>query len=458
MPLLVSVSGIRGVVGNGLTPELVLRVAQAYGSWLGGGKVILGRDSRVTGEMLRGAVISGLMAVGCDVVDLGICPTPTTEIATERHGDGGIIITASHNPIEWNALKLLAPDGLFLDEEQGAEVMRRMDAGDFRYAKWDGVGKLSHFAGAVKEHVAEILNLRFLDVRGIRRRRFRVVADCVHGAGGVILPYLLDRLGCEAKILHEEANGLFPRKPEPLPEHLGELGEAVRAFGADFGLAVDPDVDRLALVDESGRPLGEEYTLALATDFVLSKRPGPVVVNASTTRAIDDLAARYGATVVRTKVGEIHVAKKAREVGATIAGEGNGGVILPDVHLGRDAPVGLALILQGLLEKGEPISRWHSSLPQYAMVKDRIEVGSVPAPEIVERYKEKLGPADVDLTDGVKLLLEDAWVQVRPSNTEPIVRVMAEAPTPERARRLADEHLAILRDLLSQIPKGSTQG
>ena len=448
MPLLVSVSGIRGVVGDGLTPELVLRVAQAYGSWLGGGKVVLGRDSRVTGEMLRGAVISGLMAVGCDVVDLGICPTPTTEIATERHGDGGIIITASHNPIEWNALKLLAPDGLFLDEDQGREVMRRMESGDFRFARWDGIGKLSHYTGAVKEHVAEILNLPFLNVREIRRRRFRVVADCVNGAGGVILPYLLERLGCEYEILHEEANGLFPRKPEPLPEHLGELGEAVKAFGADFGLAVDPDVDRLALVDENGRPLGEEYTLALAADFVLSKRPGPVVVNASTTRAIDDLAARYGASVIRTKVGEIHVAKKAREVNATIAGEGNGGVILPDVHLGRDAPVGLALVLQGLLEKNEPISAWYAGLPQYFMVKDRIEVGTVSAAEIVERYRESLSGASVDLTDGVKVLLGNAWVQVRPSNTEPIIRVMAEAPTPEEARRLADEHLAILRNLL----------
>lgn len=448
MPLLISVSGIRGIVGDGLTPEIVLRAAQAYGSWLGGGKVVVGRDSRVTGEMVRAAVVAGLTAVGCDVVDLGICPTPTTQLATEQHGDGGLVITASHNPVEWNALKLLAPDGLFLDEEQGGKVVERMEKGDFAFARWDRVGTIRHYAGAVDEHIRRILGLRFVNVSAIRRRRFRVVADCVHGAGGVIIPQLLDRLGCEYEILYEEPTGRFPRPPEPLPERLGELCETVVKVGADLGLAVDPDVDRLALVSEEGQPLGEEYTLALVADLILPKRPGTVVVNASTTRAIDEIAIRYKSRVVRTKVGEIHVAKKARQVRATLAGEGNGGVILPDAHFGRDAPVGIALILQGLVEKNITLSTWFRSLPQFQMVKMRLELEGGDPKQVMEKYRQAVSNLPVDLTDGVKVEVGDGWVQVRLSNTEPIIRILAEAPSLERARELAEEHLRLLRSLL----------
>jgi phosphomannomutase len=447
MPLLISVSGIRGVVGNGLTAEVVLRAAQAYGTWLGGGKVIVGRDSRVTGEMVRAAVVAGLTAVGCDVVDVGICPTPTVQLATERQGQGGIVITASHNPIEWNALKLLAPDGLFLDEKQGQEVVSRMEKGDFRFAPWDKVGSIQHYAGAVEDHIRRILSLRFVNVAAIRKRRFRIVADCVHGAGGVIIPRLLDRLGCEYEILHEEPNGRFPRPPEPLPENLTELCDAVVKSDADLGFAVDPDVDRLALVAADGTPLGEEYTLALVADLVLSHRPGTVVVNASTSRVMEAVARRYKSRVVRTKVGEIHVAKKARQVKATLAGEGNGGVILPDAHFGRDAPVGIALVLQGLVEREMSLHDWFRSLPQFCMVKRRLELADVSPAVLLGKYQEAMSGQRLDLTDGVTVLWEDSWVQVRASNTEPIVRVLAEAPARERAEELAEEHIRLLRTL-----------
>ncbi len=440
--LMISVSGVRGIVGEGLTPEVALKFAQAYGSEYGPGKVVVGRDSRVTGEMVKYAVWSGLQAVGCNVVDIGIAPTPTTELETAKNDHaGGIIITASHNPKEWNALKLLAPDGLFLTAEQGESVLKRINDENFNYCPWDKTGKILHSTTSVREHINAILALDVIDPQRIKDKKFRVVADCVNGAGGVILPQLFEALGCDVVFLNREANGLFPRSPEPVPENLGQLAAAVKKHNADIGIAVDPDVDRLALVSEKGVPLGEEYTLALATYFVLSKTPGDVVVNASTTRAIDDIAAMFDSSVHRTKVGEIHVAAKAREIAAVMAGEGNGGVIYPQLHLGRDAPVGIAMVLQLLAEQGRTISEIYSDMPQYTMVKDKVTLPfDADAKSTVAKLMASHSTENIDTIDGVKILYEKSWVHIRASNTEPIIRVIAEAPTREEAQSLVSQY------------------
>lgn len=435
--LMISVSGVRGIVGDGLTPEVALHFAQAYGALFGPGRIVVGRDSRVTGDLIKYAVWAGLLSAGCDVVDVGLTTTPTTAMTTERpENSGGIIITASHNPREWNALKLLAPDGLFLSAEAGAKVLELVRNQHFTFAPWNEVGKVISHPTAAEEHLHAIETLALLDIAKIRKRRFKIVADPCHGAGGTILPQLFSRLGCDATFLNLEPHGLFPRSPEPVASNLGDLCAAVVAHGADLGVAVDPDVDRLALVSEKGVPLGEEYTLALVVDFILSRTPGDVVVNASTSLVNDEIAARYGCAIHRTPVGEIHVATHARAIDAVIAGEGNGGVIYPALHLGRDAVVGIALVLQSLAEKEMPLSQIRDSLPQYAMVKDKISLPfAANAKSLVERLAHQHAGENVDLTDGLKFIYDHAWVQIRASNTEPIVRVIAEARSEEEARQ-----------------------
>ncbi len=438
--LMISVSGVRGIIGDGLTPEVALHFAQAYGTQFGPGRIVVGRDSRVTGELVKFAVWAGLLSAGCDVVDIGMATTPTTAMATERaENAGGIIITASHNPREWNALKLLAHDGLFLSPEAGGEVLERVREQDFRFAAWDQVGRVIPHPTAAEEHLDAVAGLALIDVDLIRKRGFRIVADPCNGAGGTILPQLFDRLGCETFFLNLEPHGRFPRSPEPLAANLGELCAAVVAHGADLGIAVDPDVDRLALVSNLGVPLGEEYTLGLATDFVLGHTPGEVVVNASTSLVIDDIAARHGSRVHRTPVGEIHVASRARTIGAVIAGEGNGGVIYPALHLGRDAIAGIALILQSLAEQQKSLAELHASLPQYVMIKDKITLPfEADAKAMVARLIQKHAGDRVDLTDGLKCIYDHAWVHIRASNTEPIIRVIAEARSEKEARRRVD--------------------
>ncbi len=447
--LMISVSGVRGIVGDGLTPDVVLAFAQAYGSECGPGKVVVGRDSRVTGEMVKYAVWAGLMSVGCDVVDVGICPTPTTELVTEHPEHvGGIIITASHNPKEWNALKLLARDGLFLTAEAGEKILKRVNESDFNFASWDKVGKVFPYNTAINEHITKILALKLIDAKKIGCKKFKVVADCCNGAGGTILPHLFEALGCEAVFLNLEPNGLFPRSPEPIPENLGELCLAVKEHGADLGIAVDPDVDRLALVSDEGQPLGEEFTLACVTRFVLSKTPGDVVVNASTTRVIDDLAQAAGVKAHRTKVGEINVAVKALEINAVIAGEGNGGVMYPEIHVGRDAPVGIALALQYLAESGLKISELARQFPHYTIIKDKIKLPfDADAKAVVEELKGSHAGDNLDLIDGVKVLYDRSWAHIRASNTEPIIRVIAEAPTREQTVALVEQFKQEVKDL-----------
>lgn len=444
--LMISISGVRGVIGEGLTPEVVLSFAQAFGAYCKGGRVVLGRDSRVSGPLLYHAVTAGLMSVGCEVIDLGIAPTPTAKIATHNlHAAGGLVITASHNPVMWNGLKLLAGDGLFLDEEQGREVLAIRDAGNATLRKWGQLGKTSPYDKAIDDHLTAIYSLRFIDVEKIRQRRFRVVADCVNGAGGAILAKLLEHFGCDFILLNAEPTGHFPHNPEPLPENLGDLCAAVKNHHAHLGLALDPDADRLALVSEKGVPLGEEYTLALATEFLLSKRKGKVVVNLSTSMVIDDIAKKFGCLVERTKVGEIHVAKQIRKIGAVIGGEGNGGVILPDVHLGRDAMVGVALILQQLVEFDGSLSELSATLPQYVLCRRKVELKNGLDPkQVLRKIAEKYQREKLDTRDGIKILREKSWVQVRASNTEPILRIMAEATTTAVAEKYCDELAAII--------------
>jgi len=438
--LMVSVSGVRGIVGVGLTPEVVMGFAQAFGAYIHSGKVVVGRDSRVTGEMLRNAVCAGLMAVGCDIIDIGVCPTPTTQLAVENlEAEGGIMITASHNPIMWNGLKLIGADGLFLDVEQGEAVLKITQSRKYDFANWDKIGVAVSYSKAVEDHIKAILDLPFIHVEEIRKRQFKVVLDCVCGAGANLVPALLHELGCQTIPMNCEPTGLFPGNPEPLPENLADLCARVKQEHADLGVAVDPDSDRLALVSEKGEPLGEEKTLAIAVKHVLSKKRGHIVINASTSLITEEIAHAHGAKVFRTKVGEIHVAKKMREIGAVIGGEGNGGVILPEVHLGRDAPVGIALVLQQLVEFGGPLSALSDSLPHYVITKSKLELKKLEPKAALDKIRDLYKNETLDFTDGIKIVRPNSWVHIRPSNTEPIIRVIAEAPTAQESERLCSE-------------------
>ncbi len=440
--LMVSVSGVRGRVGEALTPEIIAKFAAGFGAWArrnaGGNRarIVVGRDSRVSGPMFQQVVHSALQSVGCDVIDVGMVPTPTIQLAVEHHhAAGGLAITASHNPIEWNALKFIGPSGLFLDGSQSAE-MRSVVDGTIPRAQWDELGVVSVDAGASERHIEMVLSLPLIDRAGIAARGFHVALDCVRGAGGAFMPQLLERLGCRVTAINLETDGRFPRPPEPVAENLGELEELVRSSGADVGFAVDPDVDRLALVSNEGKAIGEDYTLALAAKVVLGKREGNIVTNLSTSRIVDDIAAERGRQVVRAPVGEVNVATRMRDEGAPVGGEGNGGVILAEMHLGRDAPLGAALILQLLLDEGKQLSEVVASYPRYFIVKDKLDRPSAPLDTVYASLRDTFPDAEIDTQDGLRLTWPDRWVHVRPSGTEPIVRVIAEAPSRAAAEDL----------------------
>lgn len=448
--LMISVSGMRGIVGKDLTPELVARHAAALGAWArANGKpvVVLGRDARTSGPMFARAATAGLMSVGVHVIDVGIAPTPTVQLAVEHHHAGaGLILTASHNPIEWNALKLVGPDGIFLDGESGAAVRAMAEAGPARTG-WEGVGEVREDREAIARHLDQVLKLPHIDLEAIRAKKFVVALDCVRGAGGTSIPLLLERLGCTVHAINTETDGRFPRPPEPLPENLGDLCQLVKETGAAVGFAVDPDVDRLALVDEKGEPIGEDYTLALAVRAVLEavRKKGAgvpggdgqltVVANLSTSLVVEDAAKMGGARFVRAPVGEANVARTIAAEKAIIGGEGNGGVILPMLHIGRDAPVGVALILHLMAATGQTVSGLVAQQPRYRIVKAKAPRGNDLAP-VYGRLKAKFADASVDLRDGLRLAWSDRWVHVRPSGTEPIVRFIAEAPTSAEAEAL----------------------
>ena len=385
--------------------------------------------------------------MGCDVVALGIAPTPTIQIAVEQlHAAGGISITASHNPLPWNGMKFIGKSGMFLDHEENQRLWSLADSHSFEYATWDEVGRHTSDDSFLRQHDDMVLNLPILEPETIIKRKFKVVVDCINCAGGYIVPVLLRRLGCEVIEMNCDVSGIFAHTPEPIPENLVELCQRVKTEGADLGIAVDPDVDRLVLITEKGEPLGEEYTITTVVDFVLrhrlkiSKSPQAVVVNLSTTRAVDDVAGRYNAVVFRTPVGEINVAQRMREVGAIVGGEGSGGVILPSVHYGRDAIVGIGIVLQQLAEFGGTLSAFKETLPQYAIVKTKIEVDVKTPDELLQRFqKRQAGNGNINTDDGLKIDFKDSWVHLRKSNTEPIIRIIAEAPTAQRAAQLAEQ-------------------
>jgi phosphomannomutase len=448
--LMVSVSGVRGRVGSGLTPEVITRFAAAFGAYVRsrgpGNCVILGRDSRVSGPMFARAATAGLQSVGCEVVDVGIAPTPTVQLAVEdMHAAGGLAVTASHNPIEWNALKFIGSSGMFLDAEESGEMRALLEA-EVPRASWDDLGGWGEDHRAVDRHLERILAISFLDVERIRDRRFHVALDCVRGAGGTIFPRLLEALGCTVEGINLETDGRFPREPEPVAANLGELEALVRRSGAALGLATDPDADRLSLVSDAGEAIGEDYTLALAARLVLRHRKGPVVTNLSTSALLDDVAAEAGVPIVRAAVGEINVARRMQAEGAVIGGEGNGGVILPDVHLTRDAPVAAALILQLLAETGETVSGQIASLGRYEIVKAKVDRPVQPLDDVYAVLERELRAPEVDRQDGLRLAWpeERRWAHLRPSGTEPIVRIIAEARNRSEADRLVETIRAAL--------------
>jgi phosphomannomutase len=475
--LMVGVSGIRGIVGKDLTEEIVARYARAFGVWAKGAskhpRVVVGRDARESGPAFERAVIDGLTSVGCDVVQVGLVPTPTVQLAVEHHrAAGGIAITASHNPIEWNALKFIGSDGIFLDGPDGKRVQALV--ADPPGSEMRDAGCVTADADAVERHLDAVLKLPAVDVEGIRKRALRVALDAVRGAGGPVMRTLLERLGCRVTGINLETDGRFPRAPEPIPENLSDLGAVVRRAGADVGIAVDPDVDRLAIVDERGVPIGEDYTLAFAVRAVLGKaterrngeaterrkdgtvmqsphdfnfpsfRRSVVVCNLSTSLVVEDAAREFGAELVRTPVGEVHVARAIVRLAAVIGGEGNGGVMYPALHTGRDAPVAAALLLTLLArEGGKRVSELVAAAPRYVIVKAKAERGTRKGErgleDVYAALHKRFPEASVDTQDGLRLAWGDRWLHVRPSNTEPIIRLIAEAPSGAGAQELVDE-------------------
>jgi len=436
--LMISVAGVRGIVGEGLTPPVLARFAAAFADALGEGPVVVGRDARTTGPMVLAAVSAGLTAAGRDVVDVGLATTPTTQLAVEHlHAAGGVILTASHNPAAWNALKFLSPLGEFLGPAEGAAVRERFEAGEGPWRTWDRVGRVRAEAGALAWHLERVLGLDAIDLPAIRRRSLVVAVDGCASVGGVAVPALLEALGARCIPLDCEPNGRFTRELEPLPQHLGALGAAVRGARADFGVALDPDADRAAFVDAAGVPLGEEYTVALGTRAVLARTKGPVVTNLSTSRMLDAVCREAGVPLTRTPVGEAHVVAGLRAARAVAGGEGNGGMILPAAHYGRDGLVAVALVAH-LLRDGATLRQLADALPAYTMIKDKLPRPEQPWERSAERLRTAFAGWSLDTADGLRFARDEEWVHVRASGTEPVVRVIAEAPVAAGARALVE--------------------
>jgi len=434
--LMCSVSGVRGIIGADLTPEIVARYAAAYGTVLKGGRVVIAWDTRPTGGMIRAAALSGLLSAGCDVIAIGVAPTPTVPLAVSHFkAAGGLAITASHNPIEWNALKFIGSARSVMPARTISKVYETVNQDRIAYKAWDRIGLHSHSDAMVDHHVAAVLRLPQVDRDAIQKHRPVIVYDAGGGAGARYAPTLLKRLGCRVIELYCEAGPRFPRGPEPVPKNLGALGKAVRRHRADFGFATDPDSDRLAIVDERGRPLGEERTLILATYWVLTQTPGPVVINLSTSRGVLDVAAAFGQRGYTSKVGEVNVAEMMKAKRAIIGGEGNGGVIMPALHPGRDALLGMALTASLFAKTGAPVSEIAAALPTYYAAKKAIP-RPTDFPKRLDRLADHYKHDRLDRRDGVKVEFDDGSVQARTSNTEPIMRISAEAKTPKRAKEM----------------------
>ncbi len=456
MTLIKSISGIRGTIGgrtgDTLNPLDIVKFTTAYAQFIGGKKIVVGRDGRISGLMVRNVVVGTLMGMGYDVIDIGYATTPTTELAVRMAGaDGGIIITASHNPRQWNALKLLNSEGEFLTAADGAEVLRMAEAEDFNYAEVDHLGKLTIDDSFNQRHIDSVLALKLVDVDAIKARKFRVCVDTINSVGGIILPDLFKALGVDYEILNGECTGDFAHNPEPLEKNLQGIMDKMKMGGFDLGIVVDPDVDRLAFISENGTMFGEEYTLVSVADYVLSHTVGNTVSNLSSTRALRDVTEKHGGKYTAAAVGEVNVTTKMKEVGAVIGGEGNGGVIYPESHYGRDALVGIALFLSSLAQKGCKVSELRATFPEYQIAKNRIDLTpETDVDAILVKVKEmfaKDATAQVNDIDGVKIDFPDRWVHLRKSNTEPIIRVYSEAQTMEQADELGKQLMQVVYDM-----------
>ena len=459
MTLIKSISGIRGTIGgqtgDNLTPIDAVTYAAAYGTWIKrqrnktNYKVVVGRDARISGPMIQSLVMQTLVGMGIDVVDLELSTTPTVEVAVPmEHADGGIILTASHNPKQWNALKLLNAKGEFLDAAAGQEILDIANAQEFDFAEVDDLGKVSKNQAYIDLHIDEIMDLDLVDVQAIRDAKFKVVVDGVNSSGGVAVPLLLERLGVHPVKLYCEPTGHFPHNPEPLKEHLGDIMEAVVKERADFGIVVDPDVDRLAFISEDGSMFGEEYTLVAVADYVLSQQKGNTVSNLSSSRALRDITEKHGRQYFASAVGEVNVVSMMKEKQAVIGGEGNGGIIYPDLHYGRDSLVGIALFLSHLAHQNMSVSAMRASYPNYFMSKKKIQLTpELDVDGILTGMKDKYSHENPTTIDGVKIDFEDSWVHLRKSNTEPIIRIYTEAPSAEAADSLADRFIAELGEM-----------
>ena len=459
MTLIKSISGIRGTIGgrtgDTLNPLDIVKFTTAYATFIrrhttnGSGKIVVGRDARMSGQMVDSIVSGTLVGMGFDVLNIGLATTPTTELAVTMSGaDGGIIITASHNPRQWNALKLLNSHGEFLTKADGNEVLDIAEREDFEYAEVDHLGKIINDSSFDDRHIESVLNLNLVDAEAIRKAGFKVCVDSINSVGGVILPKLLDRLGVEYKFLNADPTGDFAHNPEPLEKNLSGIMDEMKTGAYNLGIVVDPDVDRLAFICEDGRMFGEEYTLVSVADYVLSHTPGNTVSNLSSTRALRDVTQQHGGTYTAAAVGEVNVTTKMKEVGAVIGGEGNGGVIYPESHYGRDALVGIALFLSSLAHKGCKVSELRATFPEYFIAKNRIDLTpSTDVDAILERVKEMYKDQEVNDIDGVKIDFPDKWVHLRKSNTEPIIRVYSEASTMEAADALGKQIMQVVYDM-----------
>ena len=459
MTLIKSISGIRGTIGGpageNLTPRDVVKFTTAYVRLISDRVanrkpvIVVGRDARLSGELVSDLVEGTLLASGADVINVGLCTTPGTEMAViTKHADGGIIITASHNPRQWNALKLLNAAGEFLPAAEGPQVLALSEEEAFDYPAIDGIGRVLSREEYNDEHIRRVLALPMVDVEAVRRRHYKVVVDAVNSVGGVVMPKLLRELGCEVVELNCEPTGEFAHNPEPLPEHLREISEVVVREKADLGVVVDPDVDRLAFVSEDGTMFGEEYTLVSVADYILSEHPGNTVSNLSSTRALRDVTKRRGGHYYASAVGEVNVTTKMKEVGAVIGGEGNGGVIYPELHYGRDALVGTALFLTWLTRRGMTLTQLRATYPAYYASKNRIELTpEIDVDKVLHEVKACYANENVNDIDGVKIDFENNWVHLRKSNTEPIIRVYTEARSMEEADALAQRFIAEIREI-----------
>ena len=459
MTLIKSISGIRGTIGGSvdtnLTPIDTVKFAAAYGTWIKeqrtkkSYRVVIGRDARISGPMIQNLVMNTLIGMGIDVIDLDLSTTPTVEIAVPlEHADGGIILTASHNPKQWNALKLLDHNGEFLNSDHSQRVLDIAAADSMEFAGVDDLGTITINQAYFDIHIDAVLDLEHVNVKAIIASKFKVVVDAVNSTGGIAIPLLLERLGVEPVKLHCEPNGHFPHNPEPLKQHLTDLSEKVVATGADFGIAVDPDVDRLAFMDEKGVMFGEEYTLVACADYILSHKPGNTVSNLSSTRALRDVTEKYGGTYTASAVGEVNVVNAMKASNAIIGGEGNGGIIYPESHYGRDALVGVALFLSLLAERKIAVSTLRSSYPSYFMSKKKIDLNpTIDVDAILVAMEAKYSQEQISIIDGVKIDFPTEWVHLRKSNTEPIIRIYTEGPTQWAADELADKIINEIKEV-----------